>query len=208
MLNAPDGGTTQPVGTGPFVFKEWTPNSHFTATANPHYWRPGLPYLDSITFKPIIDPASRVDALESGTIDIMHTNTPQTFGSFRHNTKWSYVDDSGSILGQPAVNCIMLNTAAAPFNNLKLRKALAMATNSTEYSKVVDVGINAPVTGLFLPGSPYYTKTAYPAPDPKGAAKLVKEIEKETGQPVAFTLTSTNNSYVERAAEFLQQAWG
>ena len=56
MLNAPDGGTTQPVGTGPFVFKEWTPNSHFTATANPHYWRPGLPYLDSITFKPIIDP--------------------------------------------------------------------------------------------------------------------------------------------------------
>jgi len=48
---------------------------------------PGLPYLDSITFKPIIDPASRVDALESGTIDIMHTNTPQTFGTFRHNKK-------------------------------------------------------------------------------------------------------------------------
>ena len=207
MLNAPDGGTTQPVGTGPFVFSEWTPNSHFTATANPHYWRPGLPYLSSITFKPIIDPASRVDALESGTIDIMHTNTPQTFGTFRHNKKWSYVDDSGSILGQPAVNCIMLNTAAAPFNNQKLRTALAMASNSTEYAKVIDLDINAPMTGLFLPGSPYYTKTAYPAPSPKGAAKLVKEIEKETGAPVAFTLTSTNNSYTERAAQFLQQEW-
>jgi peptide/nickel transport system substrate-binding protein len=208
MLNAPDGGTTQPVGTGPFVFQEWVPNSHFTATANPHYWRPGLPYLDSITFKPIIDPASRVDALESGTIDIMHTNTPQTFGTFRHNTKWSYVDDSGSILGQPAVNCIMLNTTAAPINNPKLRTALAMATNSTEYAKVINININEPMTGLFLPGSPYYTKTAYPAPNPKGAAKLVKEIEKETGAPVSFTLTSTNNSYTERAAQFLQQAWG
>ena len=208
MLNAPGGGTTQPVGTGPFVFSEWIPNSHFTATANPHYWRPGLPYLDSITFKPIIDPASRVDALESGTIDIMHTNTPQTFGTFRHNRKWSYVDDSGKLLGQPAVNCIMLNTAAAPLNNLKLRTALAMATNSTQYAKIIDVGINAPVTGLFLPGSPYYTKTAYPAPNPKGAAKLVNEIAKETGQPVSFTLTATNNSYVERAAQFLQQAWG
>ena len=208
MLNAPGGGTTQPIGTGPFVFGEWIPNSHFTATANPHYWRPGLPYLDSITFKPIIDPASRVEALQSGTIDILHTNTPQTFGTFRNNKKWSYVDDSGAILGQPAVNCIMLNTAAAPLNNLKLRTALAMATNSKEYAKVIDVGINAPVAGLFLPGSPYYTKTAYPAPNPKGAAKLVKEIEKETGAPVSFTLTATNNSYVERAAQFLQQAWG
>jgi peptide/nickel transport system substrate-binding protein len=208
MLNAPDGGTTQPVGTGPFVFQEWIPNSHFTATANPHYWRPGLPYLDSITFKPIIDPSSRVDALESGTIDIMHTNTPQSFGTFRHNTKWSYVDDSGKILGQPNVNCIMLNTAAAPFNNLKLRTAMAMASNSSEYAKVIDLDINTPMTGLFLPGSPYYTKTAYPAPNPKGAAKLVKEIEKETGKPVSFTLTSTNNSEVERAAQFLQQEWG
>jgi ABC-type transport system substrate-binding protein len=207
MLNSSD-GTTHPVGTGPFVFSEWIPNNHFTATANPHYWRPGLPYLDSITFKPIIDPSSRVDALESGTIDIMHTNTPQSFGSFRHNTKWSYVDDSGAILGQPNVNCVMLNTAAAPFNNLKLRTAMAMASNPSQYAKDIDLGINAPMTGLFLPGSPYYTKTAYPAPSPKGAAKLVKEIEKETGQPVTFTLTSTNNPETVRAAEFLQQEWG
>jgi len=207
MLNAPDGGTTQPVGTGPFVFSEWVPNSHFTAKANPHYWRPGLPYLDSITFKPIIDPSSRVAALESGTIDIMHTNTPQTFGTFRHNSKWSYADDSGNVVGQPAVNCIMLNTAAAPFDNLKLRKAMAMASNAVEYAKVIDLDINAPVTGLFLPGSPYFTKTAYPSPNPKGAAKLVTEIEKETGAPVSFTLTSTNNPETERAAEFVQQEW-
>ena len=54
---------------------------------------------------------------------------------------------------------------------------MAKASNSEQYAKVIDLGINAPMTGLFLPGSPYYTKTAYPAPDPKGAAKLVKQIE-------------------------------
>ena len=48
MLAAKNGGTSQPVGTGPFIFKQWVPNSHFTATANPHYWRPGLPYLDIV----------------------------------------------------------------------------------------------------------------------------------------------------------------
>ena len=44
MLANPN-GTTHPVGTGPFVFKEWIPNDHFTATANPNYWRKGMPYL-------------------------------------------------------------------------------------------------------------------------------------------------------------------
>jgi peptide/nickel transport system substrate-binding protein len=207
MLNSKT-GTTNPVGTGPFVFAEWIPNSHFTAKANPHYWRKGLPYLSSITFKPIINPSSRVAALESGTIDIMHTNTPQNFATFRHNRKWSYIDNSGQILGQPDVNCVMLNTSATPFNNHALRMALAKASNSERYAKIIDLGINAPMSGLFLPGSPYYTKTAYPAPDPKGAAKLVKQIQTQTGQPVSFTLTATNNPEVERAAQFLQQEWG
>ncbi|HEY3842865.1 MAG TPA: ABC transporter substrate-binding protein [Acidimicrobiales bacterium] len=206
MLNSKN-GTTNPVGTGPFVFGEWVPNSHFTATANPHYWRKGLPYLSSITFKAILNSNSRVSALESGTIDIMHTNTPRTFGSFRGNKKWAYVDNSGSILGQPDVNCVMLNTDAAPFNNKKLRTALAKASNSAQYAKIIDLNINQPMSGLFLPGSPYYTKTSYPKYDPKGAKNLVAQIQRETGQPVSFALTATNDPDVERAAQFLQQEW-
>jgi peptide/nickel transport system substrate-binding protein len=206
MLNSKT-GTTNPVGTGPFIFEEWIPNSHFTAKANPHYWRKGLPYLSSITFKPIISPDARVQALQSGTIDIMHTNTPQSFATFRHNKKYAYVDNSGSILGQPDVNCVMLNTSAPPFNNKTLRTAMAKASNSKRYAKVIDLGVNTPMSGMFLPGSPYYTKTAYPTPDPKGAAKLVSQIAKTTGQPVSFTLTATNNPEVERAAQFLQQEW-
>jgi peptide/nickel transport system substrate-binding protein len=206
MLNSAD-GTTHPVGTGPFVFKEWVPNSHFTATANPRYWRKGLPYLSSITFKPIIDPSARDSALETGTIDIMHTNTPQSILAFRNDKKWAYVDNSGAILGQPDVNCVMLNTLAPPFNNRMLRLAMAKASNAQQYAEVIDHNVNTPMSGMFLRGSPYYSKTAYPAPDPKGAAKLVKQIQQETGKPVAFTLTATNNSEVERAAQFLQQEW-
>ena len=55
MLNSADGGTSNPVGTGPFVFQDWVPNSHMTASRNPHYWRKGYPYLNSITYKPIIN---------------------------------------------------------------------------------------------------------------------------------------------------------
>jgi peptide/nickel transport system substrate-binding protein len=109
MLAAKNGGTSQPVGTGPFVFKEWVPNSHFTATANPHYWRPGLPHLDEITFKPIPDENARAEALKSGTIDIMITDTPQIITQFRGNKSYAYIDDSSHVVGEPDMNCVLLN---------------------------------------------------------------------------------------------------
>jgi len=207
MLNNSN-GTTHPVGTGPFVFKEWVPNSHFTATANPHYWRPGLPYLDEITFKPIIQPTSRTDALETGTVDIMHTNSPSAILTFRGNKKYSYVDNSGPIIGQPTINCLMLNTSKPPFNNRNLRLAMAKASNSKQYAKVIDLGVNAPINGLFLPSSQYYSKTSYPSYDPAGAKKLVKQVAQQTGKPVAFTLNATQDAEVERAAEYVKQQYG
>ena len=48
-------GTSNPVGTGPFVFKEWVPNDHFTATANPTTGGRACPTCREITFKPIPD---------------------------------------------------------------------------------------------------------------------------------------------------------
>ena len=54
------GSQTNPIGTGPFIFQEWVPNSHFTATRNPNYWRSGMPYLDTITYKPIPDTLSLI----------------------------------------------------------------------------------------------------------------------------------------------------
>jgi len=206
MLNNPN-GTSHPIGTGPFVFSEWIPNSHMTATANPHYWRKGYPYLRSITYKPIIDANARVDALETGEVDIIHTNSPSSLLQFRDDNKWSHYDNSGQVLGQPTVQSIMLNTAAEPFNNHTLRVAMAKCINRAQYAKAIDKGIDGPMNGLFLPGSPYYTTTAYPAYDPAGAAKLVQQVQQQTGKPVSFTLNSTSNSDVFRAAQFLQQAF-
>ena len=41
-----DKGSRRPVGTGPFVFSNWTPDVSFEATANPDYWVENQPYLD------------------------------------------------------------------------------------------------------------------------------------------------------------------
>jgi peptide/nickel transport system substrate-binding protein len=207
MLNSPNGGTSKPVGTGPFVFQDWVPNTHMTATRNPHYWRKGYPYLDSITYKPIINANSRAQALQTGQVDIMHTNAPDNLLQFRGNKKYSYYDNSGQVVGQPTVQCVMLNTDAEPFNNRTLRVAMAKCINRAQFTKVIDKGIDAPMNGLFLPGSEYYTKTAYPAYDPSGAAKLVKQVQQQTGKSVTFSLHSTSDPETLAAAQFLQQAF-
>ena len=85
-----------------------------TATRNPHYWRKGYPYLNSITYKPIINAGSRADALQTGQIDIMHSNSPDNLLQFQGNKKYAYYDNSGQIVGQPTVQCIMLNTVQGP----------------------------------------------------------------------------------------------
>jgi peptide/nickel transport system substrate-binding protein len=59
-----------PVGTGPFIFKEWARGSHVIVERNPDYWDTGKPYLDRIVFRFIPDEAARAAAFEAKELDI------------------------------------------------------------------------------------------------------------------------------------------
>jgi ABC-type transport system substrate-binding protein len=206
MLSNPN-GTSHPVGTGPFVFKEWIPNDHFTATANPNYWRKGMPYLSQITFKPIPDESARAEALKSGTIDLMITDTPQIITQFRGNRSYSYIDDSTNVAGEPDMNCVQLNCLAKPFNDPSVRLAAAQAINRAQYVRVIDEGVLPVSNGLFVPGSPYFSATNYPRYNPANAKKLVSAAARKNGGPISFTYGSTNSPAALRAAQYLEQAW-
>jgi ABC-type transport system substrate-binding protein len=206
MLANPN-GTTHPVGTGPFVFKEWVANDHFTATANPHYWRPGLPYLSQITYKPIPNEESRSEALKSGTIDLMITDTPQAIQQFRGNRSYSYIDDSQHVAGEPDMNCIQLNCLAKPFSNATVRRAAAMAINRQQYARVIDNNVLPVSNGLFVPGSPYYAPTPYPSYNPAEASRLVRSAERQLGGTISFTFGSTNSPAALRSQQYLMQAF-
>jgi len=60
----------KPVGTGPFMVDVFTPGGPFTVKRNPNYWKPGLPYLDSVEIIGVPDNAARVNAVLAGDIDI------------------------------------------------------------------------------------------------------------------------------------------
>ncbi len=206
MLKNPN-GTDHPVGTGPFVFQQWQQNQRFVATRNPSYWRPGYPYLQQITYKPIVDDVARSDALQSGTVDMMVTVTPQIVVQYRGNRQWSYADDSGPVVGEPQVNLIQLNVLEPPMDQAIVRLAMAKSFSQEAVSRILTEGVNTPINGPFVPGTPYYAKTGYPGYDLSGARKLVKQYQKQAGKPLAFTLTLTPDPEVQRSATYLQQQW-
>jgi len=199
------GSQTNPVGTGPFIFQEWVPNDHFTATKNPNYWRTGMPYLDSITYRPIPDADQILASLNSGAIDILHTDTSSVTTALRANTSLAYCDDSVHVAGEPDMGCTILNLSKAPFDDLKLRQAMAYATSSEQYVAVIDQNINLPSNGVFTSSSPYYlSDNGYPVYNLDKAKQLVSEV-KSSGGSVSFTLGHTPDPKGSQIGEYLQQ---
>ncbi len=199
-------GKATPIGTGPFVFKEWVPGDHFTATRNPNYWRQGLPYLDSITWKPIVDPQSRGNSLKAGNIDAMHSSDTQNVADFMNNSSYNQVNDLNSVLGEPDMTFVMLNTAVPPLDDVRVRQALAYATDQQKYINTLGNGLTKPVDGPFLKGSPYYAPSGYPSFDQARARALVADYQKDKG-PISFKFGTINTAKTRQQNEFLQAMW-
>lgn len=199
------GSQTNPIGTGPFVFQEWVPNSHFTATKNPNYWRSGLPYLDTITYKAIPDAQQLLASLNSGAVDIMHTSNASNTAALRANNSMGFTDDSKSVAGEPDMGCLQLNLRKAPFDNLKMRQAMAYAISSEQYVKVIDQGVTGTTNGIFVKGSPYYlANNGYPVYNVAKAKQLVSEV-KAAGGSVTFGLGHTPDPKTTQIGQYLQQ---
>jgi peptide/nickel transport system substrate-binding protein len=199
-------GRARPIGTGPFMFKEWVPGDHFTAVRNPDYWRPGLPYLDSITFKPLPDPRARGDGLRAGDFEVVHSSDTQNVADLLHRPGFVQVNDLNSVLGEPDQNFIMLNTSVPPLNDLRVRQALAHATDQQKVIDTLYNGLTRPADGPFPPGSPYYGPTDYPQHDLSSAKALVADYQREKG-PISFKFATVNTEKGRLRNELLQSMW-
>src|SRR5664280_1309380 len=165
----------------------------------------GTPYLDSITYKPIPDPDQLLSSLTSGSVDIMHSNTPNAISTLRSGTSLGYVDDSTNVAGESDMGCLLLNLDKPPFNNLKVRQATAYAISSAQYVKVIDQGIFPTSNRPFSSNSPYYVAdNGYPVYNVSKGKQLVQEAQQETGQPVSVTVKHVPDPTTTRIAEYLQ----
>jgi len=184
------------------------PDNKFVATKYEDYWRDGLPYLDSVEFRPIVEAQNRQNALFAGDINMMHTTDTDVIVAGREAADNGEVEiyEDGAV-GEESF--IMLNLAVAPTDDLRIRQAMAMSVSQEAYVEVIDDGIRPIAKSPFIESSPWYSQEAadaYPAYDPEAAAALVAEYEGEVG-PAEIKVSLTPTAANREAVQFLAEGW-
>lgn len=171
-------------GTGPFKLVEWKKDERTVLERNPDYWKKDangvqLPYLDKITYRPIVDATVRVTNLKTGDIDVADAVPNRDVADLKKNTDLAYKD-----IPSTAYTGIRLNVTAAPFNNKALRQAMGYALDAEQIFKTVYFNIGAVASGPIPPSSWAYDPSfkPYTRDLTKAKAKLA-----EGGQPNGFT---------------------
>ena len=210
----PDGGSKEPVGTGPFEFVEWTPGTSFKAKRFDDYWQTDdagvrLPYLDAIEFRPMPDDDSRERSLDSGDADMMATQSAQSVE--RMQDRYTVIRDYNTDRTYIALNTAESDlNAPNPFTNIHARKAVAYATDRQQIAAVVGTGV-ASTVGPFRPDSRWYLDEAdsgYSSYDLEKAKEEIEAYKRDTGaDALTFTLKGLPSVEVASLMQVLQQQW-
>ncbi len=173
-----------PVGTGPFIFVEWVQGDHITLKKNPHYFKAGLPHLDSVTFRFLPVDQSRIDALAAGELDWIDAVPLQQVAALKNDSRFTYV--TSPVAGIP--DFLALNTKARPFDNAKVRQAVALAVNRSEIREVAYLGTGELGLEEVPTGSAWYDEAGIfaAAPDIAKAKQLLAEAGYANGLTVEY----------------------
>ncbi len=119
----------QPVGTGPFKLESYNPGESVTLARNENYFKPGLPYLDRLVFRIIPETNTQLLALEQAEVDYVGGVPGVDVERLRGLNRFRLV---GTSTGPGGGNCIMtlvFNLEREPFQDLRVRQAIAHAVN-------------------------------------------------------------------------------
>jgi len=197
---------TEPVGTGPLMVGEYRPKDRYILVRNDNYWR-GKPVLEKMVAPFMPDIASRTLALRKGEIQL-------ALG--KNDSKWvEMAEKSGLIVDVDfqlgAASWVHINMTRKPFDDIRVRQALAYATNRVEYAQFFGASVTKP---LYSPVPPEafgaLKKDDIPEDlqynyNPEKAKKLLAEA----GYPNGFTVKmfiSEKGSYT-KPMTVLQEQW-
>ncbi len=199
-----------PIGTGPFLFKEWVRGSHASLARNPDYWDAPRPYLDGIVVRFVADAAARAAAVESGEVQLGNKIIPLSdIERFQKLPKvtvditpWPYVGDHQQIY---------FNLDSPPFQKREVRQAVAQALNLDNFAKVVWYGHGVPSASPIGVASPFHNPDIKPYPYDLAAAQAALDA---AGYPKGaggkrFSVRLLYNPFQDRrAADFVRQSLG
>ena len=186
-----------PIGTGAFKFDSWTQGDKIELSRNDNYW--GTPaVLASATFKFISDPTAALGAMMAEDIDVFSGfPAPENLPQFEADPRFQVL--VGSTEGETILST---NNKMPPFDNVKVREALAHAIDRQSIIDGAMFGYGTPIGTHFAPHNPAYVDlTEMSAYDPEKA----KELLAEAGFPDGFetTLFLPPPSYARRGGEII-----
>jgi peptide/nickel transport system substrate-binding protein len=194
--------SNKPVGSGPFMLAEWKKGEVLIMKANPHYYEKGLPRTPELHLRYIPDDNSRIIALQSGEVDGIDYPQFSRMEELRKDAKLE-----AQLNPSTQVAHLVLNVREAPLNNVKVRQALAYATDRAAIVKAVCFGNCTPAT-TFLPNTtPFFNKGSKGYPYDLNKAK---QLFKESGvaAPVTLKLMYRSNDAVHQpTAVALKEMW-
>jgi peptide/nickel transport system substrate-binding protein len=204
QLNAGEACATTMIGTGPFKLEEYSQNEKTVVVANEDYWQKGFPKADQITFIPVTEAASRVNGLQGGQSDIIHTSSAQAIDTLK-----GLGSSTAELLeqkpGYREIRYYVLLSDNAPFDKPEAREAFAMALDRDEINSIVNKGQFDIASGLMDVDAPGYVKNAgYPKHNLKKATSLATQVKDEVGSfnVILGTTTDPENS---REAQLMKE---
>ncbi len=170
---------SHPIGTGPFKFAKWVRGDRVELTRFDGYWNPELPYLDKVTFRFISDASAQTAALMAGDIDVIGwIGSPETALELAKDKRFKVLDGAST-----SDMILSTNNKAEPFNNLKIRQAMAHAIDRKMIIDLAMSGFGTPIGSHWSPAAPYYADMTGTYPyDLEKAKKLLAEA----GYPDGF----------------------
>lgn len=154
-----------PVGSGPFIFENWTPDLEINMKRNPNYWEKdqfgnSIPYLNNVKFRFIKDLSQQLLEFKNGTIDDSYRIPTELITSIMNEDGTLTPEYSKFILQKKNAYAIQYYgylTSGKIFNNPKVRQAFNYAIDRDRIVKYVLKGTGVPAThGLVPPGMPGY----------------------------------------------------
>jgi peptide/nickel transport system substrate-binding protein len=174
----------KPVGTGPYMFKEWVPDTYILLEKNPSYWDKGLPHLAGLKFDIVPDAATRQAGIMGGTYKLIPVADAATAAALKSAPGVKLLETQDL-----AYSLIGVNTTKPPFDKPAVREAMNMALDRAQIVQAVYFGRGVPGGPL----SPALAQWALPVsnfpcytPDPAGAKKKLEAAGIAT--PLKLTL--------------------
>jgi len=183
-----DGLKTHPVGTGPFVFKRYSPKEKVELAANDTYFR-GKPQLDGVEFRYMADLSSRELGLLGGQLDVANGIADIAWVQKMEANSNVKVD----VFGVGEVVTIHFNSKIAPLDKLPVRQAIAYALDRDEFQALTGARVSekvfSPVPVQFMPGGLTQQEVAAKGLEYKTEREKAKKLLTDAGFPNGFSLS-------------------